>query len=346
MSHFTVMVIGDNVDKQLAPFHEFECTGVIDQYVKDIDITEEARADYMSATTEYMVSPTGEKVDYYNERFYRKPTAEEKKDPFARDVRQEPAGWTKMSVPTHTVENFATHAKKYHGYKVIGLNLKPDLEDEHKFGYIRLDENGDVDKVIRRTNPDKKWDWYMIGGRWTGMLKLKPGASGNTGRPGLMTEAPPAGYADQARRGDIDWQGMRDDAGTKAAARWDKARKLAPEMWESWETIRERYTGDIEKARTEYHSQKGRIALRNDEQLRWSEDDLLVDRDQYIQTARDKAVATYAVLIDGKWMARGEMGWFGFSDDKEDEATWYKKMAEMLDSLPEDTMITIVDCHI
>ncbi len=27
MSHFTVLVVGDNVEEQLAPFHEFECTG-------------------------------------------------------------------------------------------------------------------------------------------------------------------------------------------------------------------------------------------------------------------------------------------------------------------------------
>jgi hypothetical protein len=32
MSHFTVMVIGNDVDEQLAPFHEFECTGQDDQY--------------------------------------------------------------------------------------------------------------------------------------------------------------------------------------------------------------------------------------------------------------------------------------------------------------------------
>jgi hypothetical protein len=28
MSHFSVMVIGENVEEQLAPYHEFECTGV------------------------------------------------------------------------------------------------------------------------------------------------------------------------------------------------------------------------------------------------------------------------------------------------------------------------------
>ena len=43
MSHFTVMVIGPDHEAQLAPYHEFECTGVADQYVVDVDITDEFR---------------------------------------------------------------------------------------------------------------------------------------------------------------------------------------------------------------------------------------------------------------------------------------------------------------
>lgn len=35
MSHFTVLVIGPNYEEQLAPYHEFECTGCDDEYVQD-----------------------------------------------------------------------------------------------------------------------------------------------------------------------------------------------------------------------------------------------------------------------------------------------------------------------
>jgi len=45
MSHFAVLVVGENVDEQLAPYHEFESTGENDQYVVDVDKTEEARLD-------------------------------------------------------------------------------------------------------------------------------------------------------------------------------------------------------------------------------------------------------------------------------------------------------------
>jgi len=52
MSHFAVLVVGENVDEQLAPYHEFESTGENDQYVVDVDKTEEARLDYKQEHTE------------------------------------------------------------------------------------------------------------------------------------------------------------------------------------------------------------------------------------------------------------------------------------------------------
>jgi hypothetical protein len=44
MSHFSVLVIGENPERQLAPYHEFECTGTNDQYVEDVNITAEVKA--------------------------------------------------------------------------------------------------------------------------------------------------------------------------------------------------------------------------------------------------------------------------------------------------------------
>jgi hypothetical protein len=45
MSHFVVLVIGEDPTAQLAPFHEFECTGQDDQFVQTLDRTEEVRKD-------------------------------------------------------------------------------------------------------------------------------------------------------------------------------------------------------------------------------------------------------------------------------------------------------------
>ena len=55
MSHFAVMVITEAqpteevLSRVLAPWHEFECTGTNDEYVVDLDITEEYRSRYMGS---------------------------------------------------------------------------------------------------------------------------------------------------------------------------------------------------------------------------------------------------------------------------------------------------------
>lgn len=58
--------------------------------------------------------------------------------------------------------------------------------------------------------------------------------------------------------------------------------------------------------------------------------------------AANGAVATFAIVKDGRWYERGEMCWWGVvHDDK-----WNKEFAYLLEGLPADTWLTIVDCHI
>ena len=78
MSHFTVLVVGEDPESKLAPFHEFECTGIKDQYVQDIDITEEARKEYEAATEHQVVAPDGTTFSYWDDRCYREMTDEER----------------------------------------------------------------------------------------------------------------------------------------------------------------------------------------------------------------------------------------------------------------------------
>jgi len=50
--------------------------------------------------------------------------------------------------------------------------------------------------------------------------------------------------------------------------------------------------------------------------------------------------------MNGEWVERGEMGYWGFVDNETDEGVWDKYFNEMWDSLPDDTLLTLVDCHI
>lgn len=51
MSHFSILVVGA-VEHNMAPFHEFECTGRDDEFVKTIDVTENKRKEYESKKAE------------------------------------------------------------------------------------------------------------------------------------------------------------------------------------------------------------------------------------------------------------------------------------------------------
>lgn len=40
------------------------------------------------------------------------------------------------------------------------------------------------------------------------------------------------------------------------------------------------------------------------------------------------------------------MGWFGMVTNEMSKEEWENKFKELIDSLPKDTLITVVDCHI
>lgn len=68
-------------------------------------------------------------------------------------------------------------------------------------------------------------------------------------------------------------------------------------------------------------------------------------KEEYIK-AGDGPVVPYAVLHDGKWYEKGEMGWFGCDDPKMSEEDWAKWFQEFISKLDPETELTVVDCHI
>jgi hypothetical protein len=56
---------------------------------------------------------------------------------------------------------------------------------------------------------------------------------------------------------------------------------------------------------------------------------------------------TFAILHEGEWVARGEMGWFGaLREERIPEEEWPQKWHEFVAALPDDTRLTVVDCHV
>ena len=133
-----------------------------------------------------------------------------------------------------------------------------------------------------------------------------------------MTDPAPPGYADQCRIGDIDIEGTRKTAYDSACKAYDEAF--------------EKFTNDQDKAE----------GMRDFMYGVKPED----TKESYAQRAADSALMTFAVLKDGKWYERGSMGWWGCVSDEKDTDEWTSQFNALIDGLPEDTIVSVVDCHI
>ena len=200
------------------------------------------------------------------------------------------------------------------------------------------------------SNPKAKWDWYQIGGRWSGYFKALPGSIGIVGESGVFGNKAKPGMYDQLQRGSIDFEGMRADAAAEASKRYDayEAAVAGLEVPKRWAEFRTAYE-NIDDARKAFSELPYITALRTANLMPWFEDPVEVygiGREKFVERASSGSFTPYAVLKDGEWFAKGEMGWFGMSSDDVDPETWNDRVWELLRDLPEDTLITAVDCHI
>lgn len=295
MSHFTVIVIGNDPAKQLAPYHEFECTGLDDEYVKDIDVTESVRAEFAKYA--------------------------DKGETFAQYVEGD-------------------------GKSIVPFGQTPDLGGEHKYGYSLVDAAGEVVKVIDRTNPSKKWDWWVVGGRWSGFFPLKEGAQGTVGRPGVFDNKPAPRTADACRWGDVDIVRARREASDEARtnfAKWRAAFEACGRPL-SWVEVRDANKGNGDKAREVYNAQPAIAMMRG----AW---DCPVatygfDEEAYVAKQVARVLVPFAVVKDGVWYEKGKMGWWACVSDEKDQGDWNAQVSALFDGLDPDTLVTLVDCHI
>jgi hypothetical protein len=121
---------------------------------------------------------------------------------------------------------------------------------------------------------------------------------------------------DMAQKKDIDFEGMRLENAVKAKESWAECQ----------EEIKEHPKKDGAFAYFKYGIREG---------------DTL---ESYVE--RRTSVSTFAVIKDGKWYQKGQMGWWAMVADEKDKDVWEQEFAKLIDEAPDDEWFALVDCHI
>jgi hypothetical protein len=355
MSHFTVLVIGENPEEQLEPFDENLETP---EYCKG-EISEESKSNMVDYYTRNGQNPDGLGFD----ELY----AIKGKDWDGGSLRKNPI--------TGVWEEFSTYNpnSKWDWFQLGGrwsglLKLKPKkLLPFHLEGFTPAEVNNFVE--LCKENPTKFIEvTSKYNGKTESIRKAIADIINSMENPqypehGMgekswanASEEDSPGYADQAYKRDIDFEGMRNEAEATCREEYDKILAIfggtIPTIEHKWETIIDGQNPffspmTIDEKREFYHAQAGcKEVTKHKEELGWSFD---LDKyqkpiDQLVKEARESAGQTFAILKDGVWYEKGKMGWWAcVSDEKKN---WSEEFAKLLDEIPDDTLLSVYDCHI
>jgi hypothetical protein len=211
-----------------------------------------------------------------------------------------------------------------------------------------------------------KWDWYQLGGRWTGFFKAKDITQMSTGERGTFDNSPKDGYGDAMAKSNIDVEGMKEDYLLREGKKYDEIVSIIntwinantvnnirpiPKPWSYYRSIAESGRLPIDEVRASYKAQATyKFELGNAGYHFLDEDPIedywLKTKDSYLENSVKHCMVPYAYVKDGEWFGKGEMGWFGMSLYEIDQDEYLSAFWDTFNSLPEDTMVYLYDCHI
>lgn len=270
-------------------------------------------------------------------------------------------------VRDYRIDSFKRFCKREKGIEV------GDSIDE-AYTYYGQEYNGnewfkkDDGKWYEKTtyNPHSKWDWYVIGGRFSGDFFTHLTEEGkkvisyeNYGEPGVFNNDV---GVDSIEKKYIDFAKIREEAAENArdyyryiASLFDDG--VIPKIEITFNRLKEMYPNkSIEEIREIYFAQS---ALKKVEKAKekgrkgenrlgffFSLEDYQCTEDEYAESAYKKALVPFALVKDGEWYERGEIGWFGCVSNEMEADKWNDFVNKTIEELDENEILTIVDCHI
>jgi len=338
MSHSTVCIrvpsdvsisgVHQYVDDILRPYNEQGEPG--DEFMEFVDETENYRIEFETKGTDQV---------QIGDKFFYPWDDEAKKE--AKSLGRELETINRSFKDIYgTFEDFV---KKYHGAKA---------NDDGQYGYWH--------------NPNAKWDWWVIGGRWSGHWPVKTVSKDQLGRSGSFDNAPTPGGVDITRIKDIDFE----RADIQTSERVSEFIRAHNEYYESGKEP----SGNPFSGPRHDGLDLGLIQCLNDDEItdeiqktcklsEWP-----VNRRQKAELPRYDVISplseteefktflynhfnklsTYARLdsVNG-WVEPGAMGWWGMSHATPDTLKEYgQSFMEWLKSGNQEDWVVVVDVHI
>lgn len=217
-------------------------------------------------------------------------------------------------------------------YDIEYLNANTD-EELYK---LQIYEDESYDKNgnhLTTYNPNSKWDWYEIGGRWNKILLVKEEVK-------------------DIEEGTPSW-GNLDSINKKAPEgfKWVTGAKIKDIEFEKAIEFNNTYNKSIRFWELYVEGQKPQNEEEK-EMFKWE----IYRKEYYIERYETKenyakinsTFTTWALLDEKGWHEKGKMGWFAMANDtKDSELLFIEKFTETIQK-PEnqDKYLVIVDCHI
>lgn len=326
MSHFTTIAALEglyDLEDLMEPYEEQTENPA---YLEFVNVEQEYRDRYQNELQDIIILPGGKKCFPWDSEFSRK------------FILKDGSVYQKDFGPLH----HAKRSKAAKKHRMIQIPLKKHYcsfeEFMNKFaGYDYIEEKQAFGFYH---NPNAKWDWYVVGGRWPYpflvradvLIQIRPEPS-SFGLPN-----PPAAP-----------DGYRWVAGAqKMFIEWDLMKEIAVNMAVSeYNLLREHYINRT--VPEEFFVSLTDEGIAGFNCMLFYKDESLSDYlKRYHLAPEDRYCPdTYAFLDQhGEWYAKGKMGWFGVSADDKLEDDWYALKLKLLDNVPDTHVLVSVDCHI
>lgn len=177
-------------------------------------------------------------------------------------------------------------------------------------------------------NPNAKWDFYRVGGRWPGSLLLKDGVQGI---PRAFMEGPRGGRADAARVKDLDRERYEEET-----------RRKIQDFWRDYQVFKA--NGGVEGGQPQ-----DPFGVTFDMGMMGCPDGVLTLEEVETKYRWYFEWKTFAVVDDSGWHSKGEMGWFCLSTDTaSDRQKWNTEFFDrfILGQESPECWVAVIDCHI